>query len=93
MVETISYLDFRKNLKKYFDKATEDVEPIIITRKGNHSAVLISEKIYNNMIEKQFVLGNPTNLKWLETSRQQASSFKMSQHNLTNFQNNSNDDE
>ena len=92
-METITYLDFRKELKKYFDKATEDAEPIIITRKENRNAVLISEKIYNNMIENQFVLGNPTNLKWLEKSRRQVGSFKISQHDLTDFQNNSNNDE
>jgi len=89
-MDKIMCSDFRKELKKYFDKVTEDSEPIIITRKGNPNAVLISEDIYNNMIENQFVLGNPANLKWLEKSKQQAESFKAYQHNLTDFQNKSN---
>jgi len=49
-MEIITYSDFRKRLKKYLNKETEDFEPIIITRKESHNALLISEDIYNNMI-------------------------------------------
>ncbi len=89
-METITYSDFRKGLKKYLNKATEDSEPIIITRKGNHNTVLISEDIYNNMIENKFVLENPANLEWLEKSKQQAESLKYSQHDLIDIKNDSN---
>lgn len=81
-MEATTYSDFRKELKKYLDKATDDFEPITITRKGNHNAVLISADTYNNMIENQFILGNPTNLKWLEESKAQAQKGLLTDHNL-----------
>jgi len=83
-MEATTYSDFRKGLKKYLDKATDDFEPVTITRKGNHNAVLISADVYNNMVENQFVLGNPTNLKRLEESKRQAELGKITQHDLIN---------
>jgi prevent-host-death family protein len=69
------------------DKATDDFEPITITRKGNHNAVLISADTYNNMVENQFVLGNPTNLKWLEESKDQAQKGLLTSHDLIDPEN------
>ncbi|KRL45861.1 hypothetical protein FD29_GL001862 [Companilactobacillus mindensis DSM 14500] len=86
-MEATTYSDFRKELKKYLDKATDDFEPITITRKGNHNAVLISADTYNNMIENQFVLGNPTNLKWLEESKDQAQKGLLTSHDLIDPEN------
>lgn len=65
-MKKITYLDFRKNLKKYLNDVADNFEPVTITRKGKSNAVLISADIYTNMIENQFVLGNPTNLKRFE---------------------------
>lgn len=60
---------FSERIKKYLDAAADDFEPITITWKGKNNAVLISEEVYNIMLENQFVLGNPTNLNRLEESR------------------------
>lgn len=68
-MQTTTYSNFKKNLKSFMAKVTDDCETIIITRKGNKNSVLISEDQYNNMIENKYVLGNPTNLKWLESGK------------------------
>ncbi|MFC6260516.1 type II toxin-antitoxin system Phd/YefM family antitoxin [Levilactobacillus fujinensis] len=70
-MEATTYSDFRKKLRFYLDRATDDFEPITVTRKNNRNAIVISEEEYNNMLENQFVLGNPANLAWLDKSKKQ----------------------
>lgn len=81
-MEATTYSNFRNKLKSYIDKATNDYEPITITRKDNRNAVLISAEEYNNMKENQFILGNPNNLKWLEESKMQAENGDLAYHKL-----------
>ncbi|MFC6181318.1 type II toxin-antitoxin system Phd/YefM family antitoxin [Lactiplantibacillus daowaiensis] len=81
-MEATTFSDFRKELKTYMDKATDDFEPITITRKNRQNAVLISEAEYNNMVENQYILSNPANLSWLQESLVQAKHGKVSQHDL-----------
>ncbi|MBW1606324.1 type II toxin-antitoxin system Phd/YefM family antitoxin [Lactobacillus sp. Sy-1] len=82
-MEATTYSNFRKQLKMYMDKATENFEPIIVTRKDNKNAVLISETEYNNMLENQYVLGNPDNLKWLEKGKKQVESGQFMRRELS----------
>lgn len=81
-MEATTYTDFRKNLKKYMDKATGDFEPITITRKDHQNAVLISEEEYNNMLENRYILDNPTNREWLQASLKQAKNGQVAAHHL-----------
>lgn len=81
-MEATTYTDFRKDLKKYMDKATGDYEPITITRKNRQNAVLISEEEYNNMLENRYVLENPANREWLQDSLMQAKRGQVVQHKL-----------
>ena len=46
-----NYSNVRNNLKKYCDKATDDYETVIITRKNDKNVVLMSEEEYNNLME------------------------------------------
>ncbi|MFD1455442.1 type II toxin-antitoxin system Phd/YefM family antitoxin [Levilactobacillus lanxiensis] len=71
-MQATTYADFRKDLKKYMAKATDDFEPITITRKNQQNAVLISEEEYNNMIENRYILDNTANREWLQTSLEQS---------------------
>ena len=43
-------MDVRSNIKKFFDLAYEG-EPIIIPRKLDHNVVIISETVYNNLMQ------------------------------------------
>lgn len=81
-MEATTFSDFRKELKSYMDKATDDFEPVTITRKNRRNAVLISEVEYKNMVENQYILSNPENLAWLQQSLDQAKHGKVEQHEL-----------
>jgi antitoxin YefM len=55
----VNYTNLRQDLKTYCDKANDDFETIIVTRKKGGNVVLISENKYSNMLENLFVRSNP----------------------------------
>lgn len=57
----VNYTNFRENMKDYMDKATNDYETMIVTRKNNKNVVMISEETYNNLMENVYVMGNKSN--------------------------------
>lgn len=46
-----NYSTIRSNLKEYCDKATDDYETIIVTRKDEKNVVIISLEKYNEIIK------------------------------------------
>lgn len=56
----VNYTTMRNNLKEYCDKASDDGETIIVTRKADRNVVLLSLEQYNRM-EKEL-----RNAKYLE---------------------------
>jgi len=46
-----NYSNVRNNLKKYCDKATDDYETVIITRKNERNVVLLSLDKYNEFLK------------------------------------------
>ncbi len=60
-------MDFRSNLKKYFDMAFSG-EPVIIPRKENRNVVILSEKEYKALEKAR---NNEEYLKKLELAEQQ----------------------
>lgn len=49
------------NMETYMDKATDDYETIIVTRKDNKNVVMLSEETYNNLLENVPLMGNKAN--------------------------------
>jgi antitoxin YefM len=49
----VNYSTIRNNLKGYCDKATDDNEAIIVTRKGEKNVVIISLDQYNEFLKMQ----------------------------------------
>ena len=78
----VNYTNFRENLKDYMDKATNDYETMIVTRKNNKNVVMISEETYNNLMENVYVMGNKSNYDWLMESKEQLESGKFKEHDL-----------
>ena len=74
----VNYTNFRENMKEYMDKATNDYETMIVTRKNNKNVVMISEETYNNV----YVMGNKSNYDWLMESKEQLESGKFKEHDL-----------
>lgn len=67
----VNYTEARTNLKRVMDKATDDPETILITRKGNRNILMLSEEVYNNLIENLHLVADKANFKWLSESRKQ----------------------
>lgn len=78
----VNYTNFRENMKDYMDKATNDYETMIVTRKNNKNVVMISEETYNNLMENVYVIGNKSNYDWLMESKEQLESGKFKEHDL-----------
>ena len=57
----VNYSTLRNNLKAYCDRATDDAETVIVTRKNEKNIVVISLEAYNNMIENLMLTSNRTN--------------------------------
>ena len=58
-MKTTNYTDLRNNLKNYLDAVATDNEPLIVSRPGAESVVVISLEDYNSIMETEFVLQRP----------------------------------
>ena len=74
----VNYTQFRNEMKKNMDLVTEDYEAMVVTRKENKNVVVISEEVYNNLLENIHVMGNKTNYDWLIESKKQLEEGKVS---------------
>jgi antitoxin YefM len=64
-MDTISYTAARSQLAKTMDRVCENHEPLIITRNGEPSVVMISLEDYNSLEETAYLLRSPKNAKRL----------------------------
>ena len=78
----VNYTNLRENLKTYMDMVTDDYETMIVTRKDNKNVVMISEEVYNNLMENAYIMGNKANYDWLMESKAQLEKGKFSAHDL-----------
>ena len=78
----VNYTTLRDNMKAYMDKVTDDYETMIVTRKDNRNIVMISEEMYNNLLENIHVMGNKSNYDWLMESKAQLDAGNYSKHEL-----------
>lgn len=77
----VNYSQVRENMKTYMDKATNDFETIIVTRKEKN-VVIISEEVFNNLLENAYLLKEKANFDWLMESKKQLDSGKIESHQL-----------
>jgi len=81
-----SYSTVRQNFKEYCDKATNDFETIIITRKHGGNIVMLSESEYNNLLENLYVRSDPDYYKELfQSIGQLTKGFVMANQKPTKF--------
>ena len=64
-MDSISYTAARANLAKTMDRVCENHEPVIITRAGETSVVMLSLEDYNSLEETAYLLRSPRNAKRL----------------------------
>lgn len=64
-MDAISYSTARANLAKTMDRVCEDHDPVIITRQGDASVVMISLEDYQALAETTYLLRSPANARRL----------------------------
>jgi len=67
-MQTITILDFSKNIKKYLDSVTEDFETLIINRDKDSRVVVISLEEYNSLAVTQHELSSKVNESRLDAA-------------------------
>jgi antitoxin YefM len=75
-MQAVLYSDLRQNLKHYLDVASDDHEPVIVTRSDNRNVVILSLDDYNSITETSYLLSSENNTKRLLSSLEKARSGK-----------------
>ncbi len=65
---TATISDFRKDIKQYFSKVTENFETLIINRGKNSGVVVISLAEYNSLLTTQHEMSSEINKKRLDSA-------------------------
>jgi antitoxin YefM len=64
-MDSISYTSARATLAKTMDRVCENHEPVIITRSGESSVVMLSLEDYKSLEETAYLLRSPKNARRL----------------------------
>ena len=65
---TTTLSDFRKDMKKYFDRVTQNFETLIINRGKDNGIVIISLAEYNSLCATQHELSSKVNERRLDSA-------------------------
>ncbi len=65
---TTTISDFRKDIKRYLDKVTDNFETLIINRGKESGVVIISLTEYNSLKATHYELSSKTNEKRLDSA-------------------------
>ena len=69
-MKVVNYTELRLNLKYWLNSVIEDVEEVIIKRKGQKDVVLISLEEYNSLIETNYLLSGKNREVLLESIKE-----------------------
>jgi len=70
-MDAITYSAARANLASTMDRVCNDHAPLIITRNGERSVVMLSLEDYNALEETAYLLRSPANAQRLLTAMEQ----------------------
>jgi antitoxin YefM len=73
---TTTISDFRKDIKSYFDRVTENFETLIINRGKDNGVVIMSLDEYNSLYATQHELSSRKNEKRLDSALEKFTSGK-----------------
>jgi antitoxin YefM len=79
---TTSISDFRKDIKSYFDKVSQDFETLIINRGKDNGVVIMSLKEYNSLLATDYELSSKSNEKRLDAAIEKLQKGKPFQKDL-----------
>lgn len=66
-MKVINYTELRLNLKYWLNSVVDNVEEVIIKRKGQKDLVLISLEEYNSLVETNYLLSGKNREVLLES--------------------------
>ena len=75
-MDTVTYTTVRANLASAMDKVCNDHEPLIITRNGEQSVVMLSHEDFKALEETAYLLRTPANAKRLLAAAAQLNAGK-----------------
>ena len=82
-MDAITYTHARANLARTMDKVCEDHAPVIITRGGDQSVVMMSLEDYSALEETAYLLRSPANAARLLESIAELESGQGRERDLT----------
>ena len=65
---TATISDFRKDIRRYLDRVTEEFDTLIINRGKDSGVVIMSLDEYNSLTATQYELSSRTNEKRLDSA-------------------------
>lgn len=75
-MDAITYTAARANLASTMDRVCDNHEPVIITRNGRPSVVMLSLEDFNALEETAYLFSNPANAKRLLSATEQLEAGK-----------------
>jgi antitoxin YefM len=75
-MDSITYTTVRANLANAMDRVCDDHEPLIITRNGEQSVVMLSLEDYKALEETAYLLRTPANARRVLTAVAQLNTGK-----------------
>jgi antitoxin YefM len=79
----VSFTDLRQNMASYFDRVTDDREPLLVTRQGGKgNVVILAEEEFAGWQETVHLLSSPKNAARLLASIHQMDSGQGQPHEL-----------
>ena len=77
----VSFTELRQNMAHYFDRVTEDREPLVVTRQGGKgNLVVVSEEEVSGWQETVHLLSSPKNAERLLASIEEARAGQTQEH-------------
>lgn len=73
---TTTLSDFRKDIKSYFDRVTNNFETLIINRGKDNGVVIMSLAEYNSLCATNHEMSSKTNEKRLDSAIEKAKAGK-----------------
>ncbi len=81
-MDALTYSAARANLASTMDRVTNDHEPLIITRSGAQSVVMLALDDYQSLEETAYLLRSPSNATRLLASIAQLADDRGTEHEL-----------
>ena len=79
----VTYSQVRSKLAAYMDEVCNDRAPLLVTRRNARSVVLMSEQVYDGLMETVHLLNSPANAARLLRSIADAHENKLTERDIT----------